>query len=234
MDLWFWGSLCAPGGSAIVCSAGRLPAGGFRFIRFGTNANREHAILGTRPEDLRAEADAAVRALGWDKPYFVDADHINLQTVEGFLAASDFFTLDAADYFGKPADEASRARFHDKFHGLIGVHEPAGLGHPLEFTAAHLELTTNKFLWAMQEAGRIYRRIARDKAPDSFAIEISVDETDAAQSPAELLVILAMIADEGIPAQQLLRNLPGVSTRGLITPETSPNSKRNLMKPWAS
>ena len=55
-------------------------------------SNREHTIIGTRPEDLRAEADAAVKALGWNKPYFVDADHINLHTVDRFLAASDFFT----------------------------------------------------------------------------------------------------------------------------------------------
>jgi hypothetical protein len=57
-------------------------------------SNREHTLIGTRPEGLRVEADEAVKALNWTAPYFVDADHINLHTVDGFLAASDFFTLD--------------------------------------------------------------------------------------------------------------------------------------------
>jgi hypothetical protein len=41
-------------------------------------SNREHSLIGTKPPSLREEADAAVRALGWTKPYFVDADHIGL------------------------------------------------------------------------------------------------------------------------------------------------------------
>ena len=38
-------------------------------------SNREHLFIGTEPSRLRAEADAAVKALGWNKPYHVDADH---------------------------------------------------------------------------------------------------------------------------------------------------------------
>jgi hypothetical protein len=50
---------------------------------------------------LRAEADSAVKALGWTGSYRVDADHITLATVDGFIESSDFFTLDVADYIGK-------------------------------------------------------------------------------------------------------------------------------------
>src|SRR5687768_4948871 len=63
-------------------------------------SNREHTIIGTKPDSVRAAADAAVRALGWAKPYHVDADHIRLDTVDPFLAASDFFTIDVADAIG--------------------------------------------------------------------------------------------------------------------------------------
>ena len=41
-------------------------------------SNREHTIVHTEPPSVRAEADAAVKALGWNGPYHVDADHINL------------------------------------------------------------------------------------------------------------------------------------------------------------
>ena len=35
-------------------------------------SNREHTLIGTEPSSSRAEADAAVKALGWKKPYHVD------------------------------------------------------------------------------------------------------------------------------------------------------------------
>ena len=45
-------------------------------------SNREHMIIGTQPGDVRIEADTVVRNTLFDKPYFVDADHINLDTVD--------------------------------------------------------------------------------------------------------------------------------------------------------
>src|SRR5215831_5144372 len=66
-------------------------------------SNREHTLIGTKPDDVRAEADAAVEAAGWAHDYHVDADHVGLKTVDAFLAASDFFTLDVADFIGEPA-----------------------------------------------------------------------------------------------------------------------------------
>ena len=178
-------------------------------------SNREHTLIGTKPEDLRAEADAAVKALNWTAPYFVDADHINLHTVDGFIAASDYFTLDVADYSGKPASPESLASFLEKRSSLVGTHRLPLLDVPLEITRADLERTAGKFLWAMQEAGRIYRHIAATKPADSFAVEVSVDETDTPQTPAELLIILAMIADEGIPAQTIAPKFTGRFNKGV-------------------
>ena len=54
-------------------------------------SNREHNFIGTEPASLRGEADAAVKALGWKKPYHVDADHIRIDTVGRFVPSSDFF-----------------------------------------------------------------------------------------------------------------------------------------------
>jgi hypothetical protein len=45
---------------------------------------REHSIIGTLPPDVRTEADAAVAALQWKKPYFVDADHVHLKPSTAF------------------------------------------------------------------------------------------------------------------------------------------------------
>jgi len=69
---------------------------GATVIPVWNKSNREHLIVGSEPGSVRAAADAAVHDLGWKLPYHVDADHINLGTVDRFLDASDFYTLDVA------------------------------------------------------------------------------------------------------------------------------------------
>ncbi len=91
-------------------------------------SNREHLMIRSKPDDVRAEADAAVAALGWEGTYYVDADHIGLKTVDAFIEASDFYTVDVADCTGQAADPArSRALLKKRidtldptlFRGLI-------------------------------------------------------------------------------------------------------------------
>ena len=52
---------------------------------------REHSIIHTEPASVRIEADAAVKAMGWNGSYHVDADHIGLKNVDLFLESSDFY-----------------------------------------------------------------------------------------------------------------------------------------------
>src|SRR3982750_1220032 len=59
-------------------------------------SNREHGIVGSEPSSVRAAAEAAVRQLGWKKPFHCDADHIRRDTVERFLPYCDFYTIDVA------------------------------------------------------------------------------------------------------------------------------------------
>ena len=77
-------------------------------------SNREHNTIGTQPEDVRIEADSVTKSAGFSKPYFVDADHINIDTVDRFIECSDFFTIDVASYIGTKADEK-------EFHGSLGL-----------------------------------------------------------------------------------------------------------------
>lgn len=74
---------------------------GVHFVPVWNKSNREHQIVGTEPIETRREADAAVKALNYKGQYFVDADHINLNNVDRFIDASDFFTIDVADYIRK-------------------------------------------------------------------------------------------------------------------------------------
>ncbi len=169
-----------------------LAAGlGADFVPVWNKSNREHLFIDTEPSSLRAEADAAVKALGWKPAYHVDADHIRLETVDRFIAPSDFFTIDVADSIGKPASAADVQAFVDRHPELIGAISIPHISHPFAITRAEVERVANKFLLATQDAGKIYRHIAKAKGAEHFITEISMDETDSPQTPPELLIILA-------------------------------------------
>ena len=178
-------------------------------------SNREHTIIGSRPDDLRAEADAAVAALGWTGAYYVDADHIGLKTVDGFLAASDFYTLDVADFTGKAADAASIEEFVAKMGKYLGSLAIPGIARPFAIGEDSVRAAAGKFLLAVQEAGRIYRHVEAKKGAGNFVTEVSVDETDTPQTPVELFFILAMIAGEGIPVQTIAPKFTGRFNKGV-------------------
>jgi hypothetical protein len=178
-------------------------------------SNREHMLIGTEPSSLRAEADAAVKTLGWRKPYHVDADHIRLETVDRFIAPSDFFTIDVADSIGKPADPKSVKAFVDRHPELLGKIVIPQIDRPLETTRGEVERVANQFLLAVQDAGKIYRHIAQAKGEASFITEVSMDETDSPQTPPELLIILAALADEKIPIQTIAPKFTGRFNKGV-------------------
>lgn len=188
---------------------------GVEVIPVWNKSNREHNIIGSGPATTRAAADAAVKALHWHHPYFCDADHIGLNTVDRFLDSCDFFTIDVADYIGKPAQPASIERFLKRRSDLKGAIRLEGVSEPIHITPDLLEATAKKFLFAIEEAGKVYRRIESAKGKGTFIPEISMDETDSAQTPAELLIILAAIADEGIPIQTIAPKFTGRFNKGV-------------------
>jgi hypothetical protein len=193
----------------------KLAEQGTEVVPVWNKSNREHLIIGSEPDSVRAAADAAVRELGWTLPYHVDADHIRLETVDRFLTPSDFFTIDVADFIGKPPEPSAVQVFLGRHPELLGKISIAGVEAPFATTIAQLEQTAAKYLWAVQEAGRIYRHIAKAKGDGTFITEVSMDETDRPQTPPELLVILAAIADEKIPVQTLAPKFTGRFNKGV-------------------
>ena len=190
-------------------------------------SHREHTIIGTSPADTRKEADDAVTAYGWDGPYFVDADHIGLNNVDGFIKPSDFFTLDVADYIGKAMNETDVNSFVQKYKKYIGPLAIDGIDETFNISEEQIKTIADKFLLAVKQAGKIYRHIIAVKGtpakpgsgrtglrPD-FITEVSMDETDQPQTPMEMFFILAAIADEGIPAQTIAPKFTGRFNKGV-------------------
>jgi len=178
-------------------------------------SHREHEITGTSPFEQRLRADEAVRRLGYTGRYFVDADHIGMDTVDRFLKQCDFFTIDVADFLGTPPDDAALTDFVAAYRGLVGSHRIPGIDRPLEISEDDLSRIAGRVLTAVTEAGRIYRHIASKKGSGNFVTEISMDETDSPQTPVELLVILAAIADGEIPVQTIAPRFSGRFNKGV-------------------
>jgi len=178
-------------------------------------SHREHTLIGTEPAGVRAEADAAVKALGWEGSHYVDADHIGLANVDLFMDSSDFFTLDVADFMGKNAAEDEISAFVNKHSKYIGSLAIPGIDETIEITKEQISKISRKVLFAVKEAGRIYRHIKSAKGADNFVAEVSMDETDSPQMPIEMLFILAAIADEGIPAQTIAPKFTGRFNKGV-------------------
>jgi hypothetical protein len=193
----------------------RAADAGVTVVPVWNKSNREHKIVGSEPSGTRAAADAAVRDLGWKHAYYVDADHINLDTVDRFLSPSNFFTLDVADAIGRAPQPGVAEAFLHRHPEVTGRIEIAGLSEPLQVSQERASATASKYLFAVSEAAQIYKKIAADKEPGSFITEVSMDETDCPQTPSELLLILAAIADAGIPIQTIAPKFTGRFNKGV-------------------
>ncbi len=205
---------------AAVIEAGKV---GVEVTPVWNKSHREHTIIGTKPAIVRAEADEATKAMLWEKAYFVDADHINLKNVDLFVKASDFFTLDVADYIGQaPSTSSGRAAQKDEIDNFIdgcvkyidGLAIP-GIEENLVVTENIVRAIADRYLYAVKEAGEIYRHIASKKGVGNFIVELSMDETDTHQSPVELFFILAAAAQGEIPVQTIAPKFSGRFNKGV-------------------
>ncbi len=189
---------------------------GIDIVPVWNKSNREHNIIGSEPIQTRQAADKAVADLGWTGEYLLDADHINLSTVDRFVEPCDFFTLDVADDIGEAADPAEVAAFIAKHPELIGTVAIEGIEKPFEITLTDVEKTANQFLKATRKAAAIYQHIVAAKGGvDDFVTEVSMDETDSPQTPPEMLIILAAIADQVIPIQTIAPKFTGRFNKGV-------------------
>ena len=188
---------------------------GVQVVPVWNKSNREHTIIGSDPAHTRAAADAAVDELKWKQPYFCDADHINLSTVDRFLEPCDFFTIDVADQIGVAADQSDLDRFVRSRSGLLGAFELPGLAEPILVEREDLERVGRKYLAAVLRAATNYRYIERAKGKGTFLTEVSMDETDLPQQPVDLLLILAALADAAVPLATIAPKFTGRFNKGV-------------------
>jgi hypothetical protein len=188
---------------------------GIEIVPVWNKSNREHQIIKSSPADTLLEADSAVLALQWEEPYYVDADHINMKTVDPFLEHANYFTLDVADYIGSAITEKELQEFLKEAQAYEGELVIPGIAQPFTISGEELVKIARSFLGAVREAAAIYKHIAHKKGTDSFIAEVSMDEVEAAQTPVELFFILMMIKQFGIPAQTIAPKFTGRFNKGV-------------------
>jgi hypothetical protein len=188
---------------------------GVEVVPVWNKSNREHNIIGSEPSQTRRAAQLAVEMSEWPLPYFLDADHIGLETVDRFIEPCDFFTIDVAEKIGVPADPDFVNGFTNRHPELLDEIRLGSLGLSLKAKREQIENIARKYLSAVSEAGEIYRYIEERKGTGQFIPEISMDETDLPQKPIELLVILAAVADEKIPIQTIAPKFTGRFDKGV-------------------
>ncbi|MFO7622090.1 MAG: tagaturonate epimerase family protein [Bacteroidales bacterium] len=178
-------------------------------------SNREHIIIGTQPYDVRIEADSVTTEAGFRKPYFVDADHINLDTVDRFIDSSDFFTIDVASYIGNRADDVEIEQFLSGTSGYAGKIQIPGIDDPVKISVSGIGEIAEKYLFAAIKAGEIYNKIEKVKGAGNFVAEVSMDEVPSPQTPVELFFILKMLAGRKIPLQTIAPKFSGRFNKGV-------------------
>jgi len=178
-------------------------------------SNREHITIGTQPGDVRVEADQVTKNTGFLKDYYVDADHINFDTVDRFIESSDFFTIDVASYIGRKAEEAEIKEFLSEVTRYEGDLKIPGITNSFSISKQQIIRIAEKYLFAAIKARDIYRKIEKIKGKGNFITEVSMDEVPEPQTPAEMFFILRMLASENIPLQTIAPKFSGRFNKGV-------------------
>lgn len=178
-------------------------------------SNREHAIIHSMPADVKAEAEAAVTRRKFAGNYYVDADHINLETVDKFIRSSNFFTIDVAHFIGmKPGPDAVKG-FIERYGKYLGNMTIPGIGGKLAVTGEFLAAMADNYLVAVEEVSKIFNHICEVKGAGNFVAEVSVDEAELVQGPLELFFILALLKEKGVEVQTIAPKFSGLFAKGI-------------------
>lgn len=188
---------------------------GFNVVPVWNKSYREHSIVKTNQASVEIEALDAIKSNGWEGNYYVDADHISMPIVDEFMNYSNFFTIDVAHFIGQKANAYEKAEFIKNHNNFVGKLSIPGINEEFNITEGFLGEVADNYLNAIKEVKIIYDHIAAKKGADGFIPEVSMDETEEAQSPIELLFILAELKRIGVEVQTIAPKFTGLFAKGV-------------------
>ncbi|WBL24707.1 tagaturonate epimerase family protein [Zunongwangia sp. HGR-M22] len=177
-------------------------------------SNREHETVNTNPKSVLEEAQKATKALNFTQDYFIDADHIDKETVDPFLDHSNFFTIDVAKFINKKASSEEITEFISFFQQYLSAFKIEGIEAEIAISEAQFQKMIDTFLFAMKKASEVYFYIKSNKN-DKFYTEVSIDEVENPQTPTELFFVLAALAFYQVPVNTIAPKFTGNFYKGV-------------------
>ena len=188
---------------------------GIQVVPVWNKSYREHSIVKTKQDAVAVEAAEAVKNNNWEGNYYVDADHIGLSIVDEFLDTSNFFTIDVAHFIGEKANAADKEAFLNTYSKYLGKLSIPGIDTEFDISEKFLSDFADNYLKAIQEVKNIYDYIEEKKGKRNFIPEVSMDETDEAQSPLEMFFILIELKRQGVEVQTVAPKFTGLFPKGV-------------------
>ena len=177
-------------------------------------SNREHETVNTKPKSVLEEAKNAIKALNFTQDYFIDADHIDKDTVDPFLENSNFFTIDVAEFIGEQSISEDIVGFKKFFQQYLSSFNIEGIDAKIDISEADFQEMTKTFLFAMKKASEVYFYI-KSKKEEKFFTEVSIDEVENPQTPTELFFVLAALAFYKVPVNTIAPKFTGNFYKGI-------------------
>lgn len=202
-------------GDAQLKAINQINKAGIDLVPVWNKSYREHKIVKTTQASVLDEARNAVANAGWTKNFYVDADHIGMETVDEFIEPSNFFTIDVAHFIAKPVDKKDKEEFVKRQSKYLGKLTIPGIEEKFYITKEFLIQTADKYLLAIHEVAKIYGHIVIHKGKDNFITEVSMDETDDAQTPIDLFFILGELQHLGVEVQTIAPKFTGLFAKGV-------------------
>ena len=189
---------------------------GVEVIPVWNKSKREHLTIGSEPATARLAADQ--RSRSWAGKSLITST----PTISGSRRWTDLCPMRIFTPLMWRIGSVSRRLGQDHPELCLTVipswsevfRFPASIA-PSRPPLAQVESIAAKYLLAVQEAGKVYRHVVGLKGAGTFITEVSMDETDSPQTPSELLLILAALADEGIPVQTIAPKFTGRFNKGV-------------------
>ncbi len=194
---------------------------------------RELERTARSPEEVMDCASFAAFAEGYADGFAADGDHLKTTAdIDRVLAAGfTFFTFDPGDHVDNDADHLEVTELSRRLNGLPWdrlettrdsllrkyADRPFRLadGSSLQGTRTDVQRATVKYGRVVAQLRSMFEHLSRHAAPDSYDVEISVDETEAVTTPFEHFLLISEFGRLGIRVDSLAPRFVGRFEKGV-------------------
>ncbi|MEM6459733.1 MAG: tagaturonate epimerase family protein, partial [Planctomycetota bacterium] len=192
---------------------------------FAQQSIREMTRTRRTPGGVMADATAALDAAGYDRPWGADADHLKTPADIDITADAGFtfFTIDPSDHVDQQADGYPPDVIEGKYvappwaETYLGQTVAVPDGPTITFDDLTVKRAAVKYGPAIAYALELaaYIKSAAEQRGQDHEIEISVDETDQATTPAEHYIIADQLVRAGVRLVSLAPRFIGELEKGV-------------------